>query len=111
MNEISLAHTTLSDNYLRDALNDIQSERGRVDCAIDSGYAALLSVLTPAERCVADHPNLGAASIAAKRLGIDEAEVARLLHSRYSLEGRPELVGALTWAEDVRASTRIFQKR
>jgi hypothetical protein len=105
MIEVSRAHMALSDVYLKDALGEAQSQRGRVDCAFEAGYAALLSVLSPPERDVPEHPSENAASLAAQRLGIDASQVAQLVRNRYSADEPPGLADALAWAETVR--TRV----
>lgn len=109
MMNVSRAHMTLSDNYLQDALSEAQSERGRVDCAVDAAYAALLGVLTSTERDVLDHPNPEVAVLAARRLGVDEAQVAHMVGTRYSVDERPELKVVLAWAEGIRTRVRQLE--
>ncbi len=93
----------LSDSYLRDASSNAQSHRGRIDSAFEAGYAALLSVLTPTERNVPEHPHSGAASLAAKRLGVDGSQAAYMVRTRYSVDQGPDLAEAMAWAACVRA--------
>lgn len=109
MIEVSREHLVLSDNYLRDAQGGAQSEHGLVDCAFEAGYLALLSVLAPAERSMAEHPNPAAALLAAKRLGIDGSQGVEMVRARYSLEGRPALADVLAWAEGVRARVQALE--
>ena len=102
MTKVSRAHVRASDAYLKDANSHAQSERGRYDCALDSGYLALLSVLTADERDVADHPSERAVRLAAYRLKVDVADSLRLLRSRHSAEVSPSVSVALGWAQAVR---------
>jgi hypothetical protein len=106
--EISLPHISMSDVYLRDALSDAQSQRGLVDCALDSAYFALLSVLSSNERRGSEHPNAHLIEMASRRLGLDPSVGMTMMRSRYSPAQHPTLSEALEWAEGVRAKVRAL---
>jgi hypothetical protein len=97
----------MSDQFFGDAQCSAQSQRGKIDCAVDSGYFALLSVLSPGERDRSDHPNEDVLSAAARRLNIDAQAGHRLLSARWAVDDqRPSLVEAMAWAESVRRAVR-----
>ena len=97
----------LSDAYLADANGPIQSPRGRVDCAFDAGYHALLAVLKESER-PQGQPTAEAVRLACTWLKLD-AEVGVLrAQRRYSATERDDLAVVLSWAEDVRARAKQF---
>ena len=102
------AHLALSDAYIADARGPIQSERGRVDCAFDSGYHALLAVLTRDERPREDPPSVNAVQLACTRLGVDVETGVRLAQQRYSADERDGLAAVMVWAEQVRARAKQF---
>ena len=103
---ISKAHMAMSDCYLRDAGYGGQSPRGRVDTAFDSGYLALLSVLTDEERRSHEHPSPQVVEIASRRLALDPGRGVFLQSCRYSGDDMPALPDVLGWAEGVRARVR-----
>jgi hypothetical protein len=102
----SRAMMAASDTYLLDASSEHQSERGRWDAAFDSGYLALLSVLSPLERDVDDHPNEIALLLASERLGVDADQGRSLLRMRYAAERTRSFEGVLSWATRVRAAAK-----
>lgn len=95
----------LSDDYLRDAQAAVQSERGRVDCAFEAGYAALLSVLTPEQRADVEHPSAELLVKAARIAGVDAVPGLAALRKRYAPDSqRQSLHEVLSWAKRVRAA-------
>jgi hypothetical protein len=94
----------LSDDFMRDARSDAQSTRGRIDCAFESGYFAMLSLFTPEERKSVEHPSLELLDEAARRLNIDPEPGILLGRTRYAAndEERLSLEEALSWANAVR---------
>jgi hypothetical protein len=102
------AHIVLSDAYMGDARGPIQSDRGRVDCAFDSGYHALLAVLTKDERPREDAPSVDAVRLACKRLDLEPEAGMRLAQQRYSADERATLEQVLEWAEQVRARAKLY---
>jgi len=102
------AHMVLSDALFEDARGPIQSDRGRLDCAFDSGYHAMLAVLTEAERRRGDDPSVEAVRLACARLELDVETGVRRAHQRYSPEERDNLDTVLTWAETVRVRAKQY---
>ncbi len=102
------AHMMLSDAYLGDARGPVQSDRGRVDCAFDSGYHALLAVLTKDERPREDPPSVEAVRLACRRLDLEPEVGMRLAQQRYSAGERDGLEKVLEWAEQVRARAKHY---
>jgi hypothetical protein len=104
---VSKPHMAMSDQFFEDAQSSAQSLHGRVDCAVDSGYFALLSVLSAVERDRPDHPIEAVLSEAARRLSLDMQTGHRLLSARYAVDDeRPSLEEAMAWAESVRRLVR-----
>jgi hypothetical protein len=108
MTAVSLAHVARSDDFFRDAQSDYSSPRGRRDAAFESGYFALLSVLTPAERDLPDHPHANVITLGAARVGISPTDGLRFAHARYAFDDRPELTEVLAWATDIRVRVRAL---
>lgn len=100
---ISRALLAASDTYLRDALSGHQSEPGRWDAAFESGYLAILSVLSQLERDVEDHPNEIAMLLALERIGVDAEQGQSLVRMRYAAEKTASFEEVLAWATLVRS--------
>lgn len=100
--DFSRAMMAASDTYLLDASSEHQSERGRWDAAFESGYLALLSVLSPVERDVDDHPNEIALLLASGRLGIDADRGRSLLRMRFAADRACGFEEVSSWAAQVR---------
>ena len=73
----------LSDVYLRDAHSEQQSMRGRIDCAFEAGYLALLAVLPEDELPREEHPSVDAIARAYARFERDLAPDVREADARY----------------------------
>jgi hypothetical protein len=80
---MSTKHLAMSDTFLQDAHSDAQSMRGRIDCAFEAGYLALLAVLTDDERPTDEHPSVEAIARAYARLERDIAPDVRLAGAHY----------------------------
>jgi hypothetical protein len=104
--DLSRAMMAASDAYLLDASSEHQSERGRWDAAFESGYLALLSVLSPVERDVDDHPNEIALLLASERLGVDADQGCSLLRMRYLAERTRGFEEVSAWAAGIRSLVR-----
>ncbi len=72
----------LSDVYWRDAQSDAQSMRGRVDCAFEAGYTALLAVLPESEH-PSEHPSFDAIIRAYEILCGGQGPDVRMAGERY----------------------------
>lgn len=104
--DFSRAMLAASDTYLLDASSEHQSERGCWDAAFDSGYLALLSVLSPVERDVDDHPNEMALLLASERLGVDAERGTSLLRMRYGADRTRSFEEVVTWAICIRSMVK-----
>jgi hypothetical protein len=104
---VSERQLRLSDVYLRDAHSDAQSLRGRIDCAFESGYLALLAVLADDER-PDEHPSIEAVERACARLDLEAETAVRLAKARYYPAERDDLTAVLAWAESVRARAKQY---
>ncbi len=100
--DFSRAMMAASDTYLLDASSEHLSERGRWDAAFEAGYLALLSVLSPVERDVDDHPNEIALLLASERLGVDARLGRSLLRMRYAADRACGFEEVSSWAAQVR---------
>jgi hypothetical protein len=101
-------HLTMSDTFLQDAKSGTGSLRGRIDCAFESGYLALLGVLTDDERPRDEHPSINAIEQACARLDLEAEQGVVLARARYYPAERDNLEEVLAWAESVRARAKQY---
>lgn len=96
---------------LGDARSASQSLRGRIDCAFESGYQALLAVLGDEERRSNDHPDAMLIVRACARLDLETEMALRLAKARYYPAEHSEFEHVLRWAEQVRARAKLYLER
>ncbi len=107
--QISAAHLRLSDADMNDAVGGALSPRGACDAAFDSGYFALLSVLTSDERAAFEHPSDEVVVLASSRLGLDATQGVELVRLRHSSNDWPGLAEVLAWARGPRAKAHELE--
>lgn len=107
--QISAAHLRLSDAYMNDAVGGALSPRGACDAAFDSGYFALLSVLTLNERAAFEHPGDAVVLLASSRLGLDATQGVKLARIRHSPHDWPGLAEVVAWASSARSKAHELE--
>jgi hypothetical protein len=109
--QISAAHLQLSDDFMKDAMAGALSARGACDAAFESGYLALLSVLTRDERVGATHPSDRLVVLASNRLRMPFSQGVALATIRYSYEDWPSFEEVVAWAEEVRIRAQEVESK
>ena len=94
----------MSDQYLEDAVYEGQSMHGRISCAFESGYLAVLRCLGPDAQHRYEHPDIGALRALGRLCNVDVGLALKFLAHRYAgdTEQLPALPAMLFWAQKMR---------
>ena len=94
----------MSDQFLKDAAYEGQSMHGRISCAFESGYLAVLRCLGPDPQHRYEHPDIRALHALGGKCDADVGLAVKFLTYRYDSdpEQLPALPAMLLWAQKMR---------